>query len=203
MQACARVKWRFRGSAVPVSLRDGSKIRDFVVFCHRASPRDAIPSALRLPRPQSGLAMTRNWSVLIWKTDVFQFLRLFFACCHSASFFKHFVSEIVPISRKTNQFCHCEEGAIFAPDAAIFNESICHPGTKYGRAERNRTLETSDYHHGRSSGVWIRQGIFSRSEWRSGSPRGHRRSRICPPSRRPRRSPPERPRCETRAAPVC
>ena len=30
------------------------------------------------------------------------------------------------------RFCHCEEGAIFAPDAAIFNEAICHPGTKYG-----------------------------------------------------------------------
>ena len=133
----------------------------------------------------------------------FSIFAVIFACCRSASFFKHFVSEIVPISRKTNQFCHCEEGAIFAPDAAIFNESICHPGTKYGRMERNRTLGTSDYHHGLSSGVWIRQGIFSRSEWRSGSPRGHRRSRICPPSRRPRRSPPERPTRETRAAPVC
>ena len=28
--------------------------------CSRASPRDAIPSPLRLPRPRCGLAMTRN-----------------------------------------------------------------------------------------------------------------------------------------------
>ncbi len=27
-----------------------------------------------------------------------------------------------------------------APDAAIFNESTCHPGTNYGCAERNRTI---------------------------------------------------------------
>ena len=33
------------------------------------------------------------------------------------------------------RFCHCEEGAIFAPDAAIFNDAICHPETKYGYAE--------------------------------------------------------------------
>ena len=30
------------------------------------------------------------------------------------------------------RFCHCEEGAAFAPDAAIFNETICHLETKYG-----------------------------------------------------------------------
>ena len=28
-----------------------------------------------------------------------------------------------------------------APDAAILNETICHPVTKYGRTERNRTLK--------------------------------------------------------------
>ena len=28
-----------------------------------------------------------------------------------------------------------------APDAAILSETICHPGTKYGRTERNRTLK--------------------------------------------------------------
>ena len=33
------------------------------VSCSRASPRDAIPSTLRLPRPRGGLAMTRNWDV--------------------------------------------------------------------------------------------------------------------------------------------
>ena len=33
------------------------------------------------------------------------------------------------------QICHCEEGAFFAPEAAIFNGTICHPETKYGCAE--------------------------------------------------------------------
>ena len=45
------------------------------------------------------------------------------------SSFKRFVSEIVPFSRKTDQICHCEEGAFFAPDAAIFDDAICHPET--------------------------------------------------------------------------
>ena len=31
----------------------------------------------------------------------------------------------------TYQFCHCEEGAFFAPDAAILNAAIRHPGTKH------------------------------------------------------------------------
>ena len=58
MRADARVKWRFRRSAVVVSLRNGSTIRGFAVSCSRASPRDAIPLTLRLPRPRCGLAMT-------------------------------------------------------------------------------------------------------------------------------------------------
>ena len=32
-------------------------------------------------------------------------------------------------------------GRIFAPDAAIFDGTICHPVTNYGRAERNKALE--------------------------------------------------------------
>ena len=31
--------------------------------------------------------------------------------------------------------------AHFAPDAAIFDGSICYPGTKYGCTERNKALE--------------------------------------------------------------
>ena len=34
------------------------------------------------------LAMTQIWSVLVWKTDVLHFLRLFFVRCCSAPFFK-------------------------------------------------------------------------------------------------------------------
>ena len=45
------------------------------------------------------------------------------------------------IFRKTYQICHCEEGANFAPDAAILNGTICHSGTKYGWTERNRILK--------------------------------------------------------------
>ena len=63
MRANARVKWRFSRSAVAGSLRDRLKFLDFVVFCPRTLPRDAIPSTLRLPRPRCGLAMTRNWDV--------------------------------------------------------------------------------------------------------------------------------------------
>ena len=62
-------------------------------------------------------------------------MRSFFARYRSASFFKRFIPEIVPFSRKTHRICHCEEGAIFAPDAAIFDGTICHPETKYGCAE--------------------------------------------------------------------
>ena len=68
------------------------------------------------------------------------------------SVFNRFVPEIAPISRKTSQICHCEEGAAFAPDAAIFNETICHPGTNYGCAERNRTIN-------KERGSRMKQGI--------------------------------------------
>ena len=47
-----------------------------------------MPQTLRLPRPRCGLAMTRNWNVFIWKTDVFCFMRSFFARYCSASSFK-------------------------------------------------------------------------------------------------------------------
>ena len=87
------------------------------------------------------LAMTQNWNVFIWITNVLHFLRLFFVRYCSAPFFKCFIPEIAPFSRKTHQICHCEEGAILAPDAAFFDGTICHPGTNYGCAGRNRTLK--------------------------------------------------------------
>ncbi len=64
-----------------VSLRDESEFWNSAGSCYRASSRDAMPLALRLPRPQSGLAMTQNWSVFIWKTDAFCCMRSFFAWC--------------------------------------------------------------------------------------------------------------------------
>ena len=45
-----------------VSLWDNLEFWDFDDFCSRASFRDAMPSTLRLPRPQRGLAMTQNWN---------------------------------------------------------------------------------------------------------------------------------------------
>ena len=94
--------------------------------------------------------MTQNWNVFIWKTDVFHFLRIFFARCRSAPFFKRFVPEIVPFSivsfqklfrfsAKPTKFVIARRAS--APDAAIFNETICHSETNYGRAERNKALE--------------------------------------------------------------
>ena len=71
MRADARVKWRFQRSAVSVYLRDGSKIRDSAVSCCRASSRDAMPSAFRLPRPRCGLAMTQKMVGFAIKPTIF------------------------------------------------------------------------------------------------------------------------------------
>ena len=64
----------------------------------------------------------------------FCFMRPFFARWCSAPFFKRFVLKTVSFSSKPDQICHCEEGAFFAPDAAIFDGTRRHPGTKRGRA---------------------------------------------------------------------
>ena len=42
----------------------------------------------------------------------------------------------VPYFRSSLPILSLRGGRIFAPDAAIFNDAICHPKTKYGRAER-------------------------------------------------------------------
>ena len=110
-----------------------------------------MPSALRLPRrcaPRNDTNLERfyleNGRFLFYAVvfcavslcTVFQTFR-----SGNCSVFNRFVPENALFSRKTCQICHCEEGAAFAPDAAIFNGTICHPGTNYGCAERNRTLE--------------------------------------------------------------
>ena len=88
----------------------------FATGCHVTHLK--IATAATRPRNDT------NLKCFIWETDVFRFMRSFFARYRSASFFKRFVLKIVPFSRKTNQICHCEEGAAFAPDAAIFDETI-------------------------------------------------------------------------------
>ena len=62
----------------------------------------------------------------------FLFYAVVFCAVSLRIVFQTFIPEIVPFSRKTHQICHCEEGAIFAPDAAIFNGTICHPEANYG-----------------------------------------------------------------------
>jgi len=72
----------------------------------------------------------------------FAFFAVIFCAVLLCTVFQTFISEIVPFSnvsfRKLLRFpakpqiCHCEEGAALAPDAAIFNGTICHPGTRHG-----------------------------------------------------------------------
>ena len=74
--------------------------------------------------------MTRKLGWFYLENRRFLFYAVVFcAVSPRISSFKRFVPEIALFSRKTYQICHCEEGAFFAPDAAIFNEAICHPGT--------------------------------------------------------------------------
>ena len=49
-----------------------------------------------------------------------------------SQFIQRFLKFAFRIFDQAYRFCHCEEGAIFAPDAAIFNDAICHPETNYG-----------------------------------------------------------------------
>ena len=75
--------------------------------------------------------MTRNWDGFIWETGVFLLCGLS-ARRRSAPFFKRFVLKTVSFFSKPYQICHCEEGAFFAPDAAIFDGTRRHHGTKHG-----------------------------------------------------------------------
>ena len=62
----------------------------------------------------------------------------FFARCRSASSFKHSFRKLFRFSAKPTRFVIARRAR--APDAAIFDGTICHPGTNYGCAERNRTI---------------------------------------------------------------
>ena len=93
-----------------MSLRDGSEFGDFVVSCSRASPRDAIPLALRLPRrcaPRNDTNMER----FNFENKRLLFYRLFRVVLPRIVFIKRFVLKTVPFSSKPYQNCHCEEGA--------------------------------------------------------------------------------------------
>ena len=117
MQAFARVKWCFRRSAALVSLRDDPKFGDSVVFRSGASLRDAIPSALRLPRPLCGLAMTQNWDGFIWKTGVF-LLCSHFCAVLPRTVFKRFVLKTVSLGKPPGG-CSCPESAAGRNKSAV------------------------------------------------------------------------------------
>ena len=111
-------------------------------FCNRASLSICTP-VLRYGMPYlrlsdchvaALLAMTPKRGVFIWKTDVFHFCGYFLRgiAPHRLSnvlFRKLFRFPAKPISIVIARRAR-------APDAAIFNEAICHSVTKYVRAER-------------------------------------------------------------------
>ena len=79
----------------------------------------------------------------------FLFYAVVFCAVSLCIVFQTFIPEIVPFSivsfRKLFRFPAKPTRFVIArracaPDAAIFNETICHPGTNYGCAERNRTI---------------------------------------------------------------
>ena len=78
---CPREMALPRKRRVGVALRDGSKFGMaswiFVVFCSRASPRDAIPMALRLPRRYAPRNDTESGRFCL-ETDVLRYMRAFF-----------------------------------------------------------------------------------------------------------------------------
>ncbi len=114
-----------------VSLRDESEFWNFVGFCYRASSRDAMPLALRLPRPQGGLAMTHNWSVFIWKMYAFCCMRSFLRGVASCRFSNISFQKLLCFSERPTKFVIARRAR--APDAATFNGTRRNPGTKRGR----------------------------------------------------------------------
>ena len=118
---------------------DKSKFRDYVVLCPRASFRDAIPLALRLPRrcaPRNDTESGRFFSKRMFCAICGHFLRSVAAHrLSNVSFRKSFRFLVKPtdfvIARR----------AFSMPDAASFGRMRRHPGTNYAG--------------GRGSGRWL------------------------------------------------
>ena len=79
----------------------------------------------------------------------FLFYAVIFCAVSLRTVFQTFIPEIVPFSivsfRKLFRFPAKPTRFVIArraraPDAAIFDGTICHPGTNYGCTERNRTI---------------------------------------------------------------
>ena len=127
---------RPRKRRVGVALRDGSKFGMasgiFVVFCSRASFRDAIPMALRLPRryaPRNDTESVRFCSKRMFCAICGHFLRgIASRCLSNVSFRKSF-----RFPAKPTDFVIARR-AFSMPDAAILNGTKRHPGTRHGKA---------------------------------------------------------------------
>ena len=87
------------------------------------------------------LAMTQNWNVFIWKTDVFHlcgyFLRGVAPHRHSNVSFR----KLFRFSAKPAKFVIARRAR--APDAAIFDGTRRHPGTRHDETERDGIPERS------------------------------------------------------------
>ena len=90
-----------------------------------------MPLALRLPRPQGGLAMTQNWSVFVWKTDAFCCMRSFLRGVASYRFSNISFRKLPRFPARPTKFVIARRAR--APDAAIFNGARRNPGTRRGR----------------------------------------------------------------------
>jgi len=111
MQAFARVKWRFRRSAVVVSLRDDPKFGDFVVSCIPCFATGFHTFGLKIAAAALRPRNDTNLERFCFGNGRFCFMRPFFARWCSAPLFKRFVPKTVSFSSKPDQICHCEEGA--------------------------------------------------------------------------------------------
>ena len=120
------------------------------------------------------LAMTQNWNVFIWITNVLHFLRLFFARYRPAPFFKRsfrksfhfqtFRSGNCSVFPQNPPDLSLRGGRIFAPDAAIFDGTKRHLGTKYEKngTKQNRKISRDQTNRGSITfSVVSMTGIFS------------------------------------------
>ena len=153
MRADARVKWRFQRSAVSVSLRDGSKIRDFVVFCHRASPRDAIPSALRLPRRYAPRNDTKSGRFNL-ENGRFSFFAVIFFAVSLRIVFQTFRSENCSVSPQNLPNLSLRGGRVRPTRQSLTNRFAIPERTMVGRNE------TEPWNEDRESGMTHRIHVF-------------------------------------------
>ena len=114
----------------------------FATGCHASNFKIATAAV----RPRNDTKLGRFYL----ENRRFLFYAVVFCAVLLRIVFQTFIPEIVPFSnvsfRKSFRFPAKPTRFVIArraraPDAAIFNDAICHSVTNYGRAERNRTLK--------------------------------------------------------------